>query len=317
VRAGPHDICEQKSVDDRAGGILGRMLPRRTQDAQGAVKELLSDLSDLETRELCLKALRQAYAGDRADFQISVPEDLIGQLTELLVQRRGWSIASHPTGSAEVARRDHSAVRYELRTLLEGRGPSGLLEFEAWFVRAGFAWPLGGSSDKLPDTLRLTQAGHRFLKRSEDHPFLPGFVGRLVSRSPGLPDDVVSLWNDARTCLDHGLMRPAIVLLGVAYEVAIEHVVQALVARSVLGKAAQDQNAAKRIAAVRGKIDALVPDKDDRCATHDAYAFADQLRRRRNDASHTAPTYGFEDREEVEELIVSAGRHTPNLWRLH
>jgi hypothetical protein len=51
--------------------------------------------------------------------------------------------------------------------------------------------------------------------------------------------------------------------------------------------------------------------------TRDAYEFADQLRRRRNDASHTAPTYGFEDREEVEELIISAGRHLPDLWRLH
>jgi hypothetical protein len=57
-------------------------------------------------------------------------------------------------------------------------------------------------------------------------------------------------------------------------------------------------------------------ERDDRFAAHAAYEFADMLRRRRNDASHTAPTYGFEDRGEAEELIVSAGRHLPNLWRV-
>ena len=46
-------------------------------------------------------------------------------------------------------------------------------------------------------------------------------------------------------------------------------------------------------------------ERDDRFATRAAYDFADQLRRRRNDASHTAPTYGFEDREEAEGVPVA------------
>jgi hypothetical protein len=46
------------------------------------------------------------------------------------------------------------------------------------------------------------------------------------------------------------------------------------------------------------------------------YDFADQLRRRRNDAAHTTPKYDFEDREEAEEFLVSAGRHLPNVWRM-
>jgi hypothetical protein len=116
-------------------------------------------------------------------------------------------------------------------------------------------------------------------------------------------------------------MRPAIVLLGVAYEVAVESVVDALIARGVLATTVADKKAAGRIAEVKAVIDRVMPggtpqERDDRFAAHAAYEFADMLRRRRNDASHTAPTYGFEDRGEAEELIVSAGRHLPNLWRV-
>lgn len=79
--------------------------------------------------------------------------------------------------------------------------------------------------------------------------------------------------------------------------------------------------AAERIAAIRQEIDKIMPGKgaqrsEQRYAAHAACDFADQLRRRRNDASHAAPTYGFGDREEIEEFLVSAGRHLPNLWRL-
>jgi hypothetical protein len=115
-------------------------------------------------------------------------------------------------------------------------------------------------------------------------------------------------------------MRPAVGLLGVAYEATVEHVFQSLVAQNILVDTGQ--KAAARIAAIKDKIDDLLPgstpqERDDRFAIHAAYEFADQLRRRRNDASHTAPTYDFEDRQEVEELSVSSGRHLPNLWRMH
>lgn len=110
----------------------------------------------------------------------------------------------------------------------------GVVEFLAWFVRARLAWPLGAPANAFPITLRLTRRGARFLEASEDHPLLPGFVDRVAARCPGLPGEVLSLLSDARECLDHGLMRPAIVLMGVAYEVAVENAVDALVTRRAL-----------------------------------------------------------------------------------
>jgi hypothetical protein len=296
----------------------------RTADAQAVVKELLSTVSNLEMRVLCVQALRRAYAGDRADYRIVVASDLLGHLKGLLGERKGWTTVRDPKGVVEVFRRDPSGVQYPLNVMvsLADLEVSGVVEFLVWFVRAGFAWPLGSSSERMPDTLRLTAAGHRFLRASEDHPFLPGFIDRLLTRCPGLPDDVVSLMVDARACLDQGLMRPAIVLLGVSYEVAVEHVVVSLSSppRALLPTTLVDASAAKCIAEIDKLVDSQFPGptmKDDRAAVHTAYEFANQLRRRRNDAAHTQPTYGFEDREEVEELIVSAGRHLPNLWRLH
>ena len=86
---------------------------------------------------------------------------------------------------------------------------TGVAEFLGWFVRAVLAWPLGAPVNGFPITLLLTQSGRRFLELSEDHPLLPGFVDRIAARCPGMPDDVLSLLVDARTCLDHALIRPA------------------------------------------------------------------------------------------------------------
>jgi hypothetical protein len=211
----------------------------RTVDARAVVKELLSTVSNLEMRELCVQALRRAYASDRADYRVAVAGDLLGHLKGLLAERKGWTT-----------------------------------------------------------------------------------VRDLQKRCPWLPGDVVSLMADARGCLDHGLMRPAIVLLGVSYEVAIEHLVVSLssLARGLLPATLIEASAAKCITEIEKLVDSLFPGptmKDDRAAVHAACEFANQLRRRRNDAAHTQPTYGFEDREEVEELVISAGWHLPNLWRVH
>ena len=288
----------------------------RPPPPRSVVKELLSGVSDVEMRELCVQALRRAYAA-REDYQVGINPDLCGYLAGPLAQRKGWTTANNPLGAPEeVVARDPTGVREALLQSIQQPEGSGVFEFLVWFVRAGLAWPV---EPGIPYNLRLTQAGHRFLKGSEDHPLLPGFVNRLTARSPGLPEEVVSLMLDSQTCLEHGLMRPAVVLLGVAYEVAVEQVFQSLVSKNSLADAGQ--KAAARIAAIKGKIDDLMPgstpqQRDDRFAVRSAYEFADQLRRRRNDASHTAPTYDFEDRQEVEELSVSAGRHLPNLWRM-
>lgn len=295
------------------------------KDAQRAVKKLLDGLSDLEVREVCVAALRGWHAkkqpiswADPEKVRTPSPDtfSLHGELARnaipLLAQRKGVTLAAS----------DMEFVKEVFINSLGNEWMTGVIEFVWWFQRAGFASEIGARGDDgYPIRLRLTQRGLLFLGTTEDHPLLPGFLERVRARCPGVPDDVVALLNDAKTCMDNALLRPAIVLMGVAYEVAIEAVAESLVTKNQLAAVVLDQSAARRIAAVKSVIDVIAPgnkpeEKDRRFAAHAAFEFADQLRRRRNDASHTTPTYAFDDREETEEFLVSAGRHLPALWSL-
>jgi hypothetical protein len=197
-----------------------------------------------------------------------------------------------------------------------------VFEFVMWLARVGLAWPMM-TNTQTPITLRLTRPGERFVARTDDdHPLLPTYVERIKERSPGLPESVTSLLGQSKTCLDHALMRPAVSLMGVAYEAAIEEVIEKLIKRRKLtAQVGRALSAVDRIATVTAMIDTLLPGRgrkkaEERRAAHAAWDFADRLRSRRNDASHAEPAYGFDDREEAEELLVSAGRHLPDLWRV-
>jgi hypothetical protein len=137
-------------------------------------------------------------------------------------------------------------------------------------------------------------------------------------RSPGRGTRYVHYYalEDAEALRDKK-MRPAIVLVGVAYEMAIERIAETLVTKAHLKPADLELNSAKLLVKVKAQVKNVLLDREQQFAADAACDFADQLRRRRNDAAHTAPTYGFEDREEAEEFVVSAGRHMPHLWRMH
>ena len=280
--------------------------------SQDQVQRLLDGLSDVEVRELCISALRRGYQAKRQppEHQFQIHGHLGMELLPILADRQGIDLK----GQANVLK----------ETFLDSFTQpwmSGVFEFIAWFVRVGLAWPLGAGTNPTPVNFQLTRAGVRLLERDDDHPLLPRFLERVVLRCPGLPDPVVGLLKQSAACLEHGLTQPAISLMGVAYETAVEEVVSALVKKNVLPATVEGMVAARRIVKVKEKIDAVMPattkqENDDRYAVHDAYDFASQLRRRRNDASHTTPKYDFEDRQEAEEFLVSAGRHLPNLWRM-
>ncbi len=281
-----------------------------TERAREQVRQLLDGLSDLEVREVCIAGLRAARRGNRLDNGnlFSLHGHLGREVIPLLADRKGVTL-NGPPGEVNL-------LKEPFLDCLNESWMTGVFEFMNWFVRAGLAWPLGAPVNGSPITLRLTRAGLRFLDLAEDHPLLPGSIERVVARCPGLPNNVQSLLAQGRACLDQGLMQPAIVMMGVAYETAVDRVVDVLVGRGVL--ADQERGAARRIRDVRDQIDNLFPGRDnidDRAAMHRAYGCADELRRRRNDGGHAAPTYGFEDREEAEEFLISALRLLPSLWQ--
>lgn len=206
---------------------------------------------------------------------------------------------------------------------------AGFVEFLWWLLRTGLAVELRRERRAqfvlrdYPSVLRLTERGARILDdpNADDNPMVPGFLDRIRLRCPDLPDGVLALLADGRACLDVGLLRPAVVMMGVAYELAIEAVIGALINKQRLPANTLDGQAATRLRAVRTFLgtpdfEQLITDRERRRRITQAYDFAEQLRQRRNDAAHTQPAYDFNHRGETEEYFVSAGRHIATLWSL-
>jgi hypothetical protein len=190
-----------------------------------------------------------------------------------------------------------------------------LIDFFAWMVGAGLAIPVYDQpANGYPARYRFTTDGNVVFLADEDHPLLPDFVDRVVARCPGLPEEVPVHLVDARACLDVGLRRPAVSLMGLAYEAAENEAIEFLEKnRGLVLK--KDARAAQRIAAVLKLVPQLFGgDLDRQGRARAAWEFADQLRDRRNHASHPKAYPDFGDADEVQEFLVSAGRNLPALW---
>jgi hypothetical protein len=277
-----------------------------TGDPYTDVKALLLGISQAELTELCIEALRRwrATRPDRDVFQMHGA--LAVHLLPLLAQRK----APVP----------HFNVHTHKEIFLKAQGErwmKGVVEFAWWMVRAGLATPAESADNgSIAVAFRLTRAGEEFLDAPEDHhPLLPGGILVVLARCPDLPDGIAELLADSRRCMDHRLMRPAVILMGLAYEETIDSVIDALDTRGLLSKkSTMERSPAERIQRVVGVLDKAVADGEERRTAARAYDFAELLRRRRNDGAHPRARYDFDKRAEIEELLVSAVRHLPGLW---
>ncbi len=263
------------------------------------VRGLLEGLSDREVARLCLEALRVWKRTSPREIEFAMHGSLGLHIVPLLCARKD------ETG-------DPLRLKEPFLYSLGEPWMQPVGEFIWSLVRSGLAFPLLHDQTGYPIRFRITRAGERLLAANDDHPLVPGFLDRAQARTPALNEAVVAHLADAQACLDHGLLRPAVVLIGLAYEAAVEKIADALIAAGTLPKSVSDLVAAKRLAQVRGQIDTLLSGPR-RATAHAAYDFANTLRERRNDAAHTTPTFGFDDGAEIEELIISAARHLPGL----
>jgi hypothetical protein len=279
---------------------------RSEAEAIEVVKDLLKGLTADEVRALAIEALRRARRVNSADPEFSMHGDLGRALVPLLAEKRGKGATPN-------------AIQVLKEPFLNQQGQAWMqpvVDVMASLVRAGLVIPLYHAPG-YPVRYRLTGAGVRFLDADEDHPYLPGFVDRVVARCKDLPDEVAVHLADAQTCVEHGLGRPAVVLAGLAYEVAVDAVVDHLGSRTAAKKGAK---AAEKIDAVKKAIPNLLgpstnpADAERRGAAESAWDFADRLRARRNQGSHPGAHPDFTDLEEVHEWLLSAGRHLPGLW---
>jgi hypothetical protein len=266
------------------------------------VRELLVGLAHADVGALIVDALRRWRRSEPTNLEPQMNDGFGKALAAVFIEKRGQSVTPdrlHRLKEPFLSQQHESWMQPVIDTL-------------GWTVRAGLLFPL--YQQAYPVRYRLTAAGAAFLDAADDHPLLHGFVERVAARCPGLPDEVSVHLVDARACLDYGLGRPAVSLMGLAYEAAENEAIVFLERnRGLVLK--KDARAAQRIAGVLKLIPELFDgDLDRQGRARAAWDFADQLRDRRNHASHPKAFPDFSDLTEVHEFLVSAGRHLPGLW---
>lgn len=296
-------------------------MPERMTEAEENLARLLDGLSETRIRQLGIEAIRRVRVN---------------------VRRGGGDPDS-------TIRLDPATIMRELGPLLRAAGdaaadlplpPMGddtwhklwsakLLVFFVWLERAGLAFHYDNGTANPLRVIRLLPTGIAFFDRADDqHPLVPGSIARMRRRSPGLPEHVLELIEDSHKCFEYGdrLLRPAVALLGVAWESIVSTVHESMMRN---GLAADAQNAARKIEAVRAGIDARFPldnlqgqERIDmlerRGAARRACEFADDVRGRRNPAAHDAmPRIPFDDPQEVENFLMRAEMNIPGLWAMH
>lgn len=270
--------------------------------------ELFSNLSARELRAVCLDSIRGLVG--RASPTIN-PVDLGRTLVPNAAQLRPGKT---PDQVQAMAGRWVHCVQHRKPELM---GVAGFL----WgLVRAGLAVPQPDTNGWHLPTVVLTGEACDFIHSSDPHPLLPGSVARVQARCGDLPGHVVDLLSDASECVSYGLNRPAIALLGFAYEAAIGEVLESLVR---MGRYTGNlpSRAWERVKVVRESIPRVFTGngreaKEASSAAELACDFADKIRNRRNQASHAPKAYGFADHDEIEEFLTSGFRCLPDLWAM-
>jgi hypothetical protein len=159
----------------------------------------------------------------------------------------------------------------------------------AWrFVALNYGYPqLQGSSEHRLQYLILTALGKQVCSRKpEDNPSRPGYVERLRRANPKIEEEVFERLIDAAACLDVGLHRPAIVMLGISAEVTTARAYRTMKQLALITKT-REVEFRHQIEAVVGELDnltALVPDQRHRLRV--ALVAVEGIRVLRNDAAH-------------------------------
>jgi len=270
-------------------------------EAIAAVERLFSGLNETQMRELGLEAIRKLRAQPKP-FVI-YPNHWFAHLL------RALSLGT-PESSQNPKQLDISSMLEvpfvprmgELRAYHEP-----IYRFWWWMEHAGFAIPLRhedraeGHNTQYPLHWMLTTLGLKRLE--EDHPLAPGAMERLRSKFRKDHEDSLARLEDAHTCFDHGLWRPAVVLLGLAYEGLLIVVAQRL---NVTSK----PNAKDRLDELRKAIENH-KNGDAKTGVLNALNVANAIRDARNDAAHKAS--GTWTALEVDELLADGMRASPKI----
>jgi hypothetical protein len=239
---------------------------------------------------------------ERAD-RIRVYEEFLARLSEpgsglsreLLIRD-----AASELGYAEVQKQQYIPFERTNRSL-QIIDPE--LEEQMWeWVVTGLVVPQVKSTSShrsYIDCVRLTTRGHQLLRSSvPDSPFGVGLAASIKL----LPRDVRSRLEDAQQCLWARLLRPAVIMVGLAYETLLQAVYEQARTAQLLAKKATVH--ADRITIIRKVVASCSNDIKGKADALRALDHAICVNTARNTAAHATPEdFEYED---VHALVASA-----------
>lgn len=165
--------------------------------------------------------------------------------------------------------------------------------------------------------LTLTEKGERVVSKADEHPLHPGFIKRFRASAPTATDPVIAHMEDAVSCLEAGVLRPALMMVGVANEVTVRVTHDALAHQNKVTKAgamAKMRDLLADISAVAGTWAAGGGTRDEEHRLKMAVGGTEAVRDERNKAAH--PGQKVTDAPHVESMLMLAAHHLPVLWEL-
>jgi hypothetical protein len=261
-----------------------------------------------------IEALRKTTPG-RLTFEYS---DLVGQVARLLLPGRSTdAFKAWQHNQAEFKRDPNPNVMAEQP---DNRKLLGAL----WsLVADGILFPrlTAYSRDGHPHLLQnvtLTERGERLVIGGDEHPLHAGFLSRFRANAPTATDAVVAHMEDAVTCLEAQVFRPALMMLGVANEETIRIAHAALAHQGKLAPAAAMTKARDLLddieTVLRAWATAAKNLKDERHRLVFAAGSIETIRVERNAAAH--PGKKALDGPNIEALLTLASHHLPVFWEL-
>lgn len=238
--------------------------------------------------------------------------DVLGQVARILVGQK--------SGEATAA---WSATQRGFK-----ENPSSIEEQPDNRKLLGVIWSLIGEGMVLPRLknegdvavfyrFSLTEKGERVVSKADEHPLHPGFIKRFRAAAPTAIDPVIAHMEDAVSCLEAGVLRPALMMVGVANEVSVRVTHDALAHQTKVTKAgpmAKMRDLVADIDTVAGAWAAGGGTKDEQHRLKMAVGAAETVRDERNKTAH--PGHKVTDGSHVESMLMLAAHHLPVLWEL-
>lgn len=255
-----------------------------------------------------LQALRKARPGQLTFGYGSV----VGQVARILI----------PTVSQDATK---AWVAYQMGYKEE---PASTCEHSDNRKLLGTLWTLVGEGILFPrlkahtldgyphmiDMLTLTEKGERVVTSGDQHPLHPGFISRFRANTPTAPDEIIAHMEDAITCLEAAVLRPALMMLGLANEETIR-ITHAAVAHLGRVKPASSMVKARDLLAdVDHALKTWPGSKDEQHRLSLASSAIEAIRVERNAAAH--PGSQITDGPKIESLLTLAAHHLPVFWEL-